>query len=233
METDIPSELRCPISQDLMNDPVTVTHHGEEFNFDRICIETWKTTPGGDQNPLTMLDGFRDASIKENLVIKEKVRAFRVENGMDINQETEKVTLEPFSDYQQIQDDEAEARRLHYELNGQPPLRTPDGRVPNQVRVTWIDEQGENREQVVNLPEILVRMMDAVPESRNFIMNHIVDIAMNPDSWLDAMDQGINMEVPVSETESNAPPVVAEAQPAEPIPVQETGIFGLRRGFLN
>ena len=28
---------------------------------------------------------------------------------MDVNQETEKVTLEPFSDYQQIQDDEAEA----------------------------------------------------------------------------------------------------------------------------
>ena len=69
METDIPSDLRCPISQDLMNDPVTVTHHGEEFNFDRNCIETWKTTPGGDQNPLTMLDGFRDAPIKENLEI--------------------------------------------------------------------------------------------------------------------------------------------------------------------
>ena len=44
-------------------------------------------------------------------------------------------------------------------------------------------------------------------------MTRIIEFAMNPDSWQDAMNQGINMEVPISDTESNAPPEVADAQP--------------------
>ena len=46
-------------------------------------------------------------------------------------------------------------------------------------------------------------------------MTRIIEFAMNPDSWQDAMNQGINMEVPISDTESNAPPEVADAQPVE------------------
>lgn len=115
--TDFPPELTCPISRDLMNDPVTVTHQDADYHFDRVCVETWKTTPGGDQNPLSGLPGFRDAPLKANLEIKKNVTEFQTKNGI----ETEPEQLEPFSDYQQIQDDEVEARRLHMELNV-PPL---------------------------------------------------------------------------------------------------------------
>lgn len=119
--TEYPAELVCPISQDLMNDPVTITHLGADYTFDRNCIETWKTTQSGDQNPLTMLTGFKEAPMKEAIEIKSQVRNFRVNHGLELEQETEKVELQPFSDYQQIQDDEAEARRLNRELNGPDP----------------------------------------------------------------------------------------------------------------
>ena len=226
METDIPIDLRCPISHDIMNDPVTVTHRGIDFNFDRNCIETWKTTSGGDQNPLTMLDGFRDAPIKDNLEIKEKIRVFRIENGIDTNQIVENIILEPFCDFQQIQDDEAEARRLNDSLNEPSPIRTSDGRIPNQVRVTWINEQGENQQRVVNLPVTLVRLMDSVPEYRTNIMNNLVKLAINPDTLPTGLDQDINLEGPIE------PEPIHTSQPLSIIE-SNIGIIGFRGGFLN
>ena len=167
-----PSDLRCPISQDLMNDPVVVEHHGQNYYFDRVCVETWKKTPGGDMNPLTNLSGFREAIIKSDARLKDKVVNFKKENGIDLDSKTEEVELQPFSDYQQIQDDEAEALRLHRELNG-PPV----GEMSRMV-LAMMSPSGIQYHEIV-VPTAIVNIMndEGVPDSmKDMIFNMILDI---------------------------------------------------------
>ena len=207
-----PHDLTCPISKDLMNDPVTVTHHGVDYTFDRVCLDTWKTTPGGDQNPLTMLDGFRDAPCKSNQQMKDRVFKFRTDHGLSNDVETDEIKLEPFSDYQQIQDDEAEARRLDFELNG-PPMPPP-----RSLLVRW---QGPNgvEEQVLDVPPMICMLYDTFPEMRQTLMNALINLAMGR-----------------PQDGESVSPVVADPARESPEPASEaieTGYMGMRRGFLN
>ena len=170
-----PSELTCPISKDLMNDPVIVTHEGCDYAFDRICLETWKTTPGGDQNPLTMLYGFRDAPCKPSLEIKDSVRQYRLSNGLETDVDTEKVTLEPFSDYQQIQDDEAEALRLDMELNG-----PPEG-VSTSLYIRTTDSSGGYHDGIIDMHpglSMLIHSSDIPLSIRRDMMNSWIDLVL-------------------------------------------------------
>lgn len=173
-EITYPAELVCPISQDLMNDPVKITHLGSDYIFDRNCIETWKTTPSGDQNPLTMLPGFKEAQCKSAPEIKRKVKEFREKNGLETEVETEKVKLEPFSDYQQIQDDETEARRLHQELNGPEPSDIAG------ISVSFTNDSGEIISRFIEItPSIAAMLMSSdFPEHlRNALIDFLVEDA--------------------------------------------------------
>jgi hypothetical protein len=209
-----PSNLVCPISQDLMNDPVKVSHKGSDYFFDRSCIETWKTTPNGDQNPLTMLDGFRDAPCVSAEDIKTKVKEFRLSNGLETEVTTEKVKLEPFSDYQQIQDDEAEARRLHRELNG-----PSESEIPNRIIVSWLNRGERYIQRTIDIPPFIGYMF-SIPEFprsvRESLMNAYIQEAM--DSY-----------------ERENPPVYGPDIPDGGLPVEDTSnnFMGFRSGFLN
>ena len=122
-ELDItpPDWARCSISQDWMNDPVKITHDGTDYFFDRVPIDTWKCTTNGDKNPLTMMPGFRMATVKDAVELKIRIDGYKKDVGVSIDETTEKVEVLPFSDYEQIQEDEREALRLHRELNGPSP----------------------------------------------------------------------------------------------------------------
>lgn len=176
-EVEFPSDLRCPISQDLMNDPVVVEHHGQNYYFDRVCVETWKKTPGGDMNPLTNLSGFREAIIKSDVGLKDKVVNFKKENGIDIHSKTEEVELQPFSDYQQIQDDEAEALRLHRELNG-PPVGEMSRDEMSRMVIAMMSPSGIRYHEIA-VPTAIVNILndEGVPDSmKDMIFNMIMDI---------------------------------------------------------
>lgn len=213
MTEPYPPELVCPISQDLMNDPVTVTHMGQEYNFDRVGLETWKTTPGGDQNPLTMLTGFREAPLKSSEEIKRKVREYRERNGMKIDVESEKTDLEPFSDYQQIQDDEQEALRLHRELNGPPPPRE------YRINLRWDTPEGIV-ERTVSVPAMYSMLLEiAPPDMRNRVLDLIIDDLMR--MYMDVVPDA---------------PVYGPEIPEGGLPVPEdtsNNFGGFRSGFLN
>ena len=125
METELeydadnpPSEFICPISQDLMSQPVNIYHRGIPYTFDKVCVKTWWKTEGGDKNPLTMLDGFKGLEMISNNQLLSKIREFKIATGQNPDTETEQVNLEPFSDYEQIQEDEVLALRLDREMNG-------------------------------------------------------------------------------------------------------------------
>ena len=95
-----------------MNEPVIVIHDGVDYKFDEVPLNTWKTTPNGDKNPLTMMSGFREADVKKDGELKDQIKAFRVSHGLSIDEVTDEVKLTPFSDYEQIQVDEEAAHRL-------------------------------------------------------------------------------------------------------------------------
>jgi len=254
-----PHDLTCPISKDLMNDPVSVTHHGVDYTFDRVCLDTWKTTPGGDQNPLTMLSGFREAICKPNQDVMERVFEFRKTHGMDTDVDTEKIKLEPFSDYQQIQDDEAEARRLDIELNG---IAVP----PPRILQVHIRGQDGIETRNVYVPSSLCLLYDRIPEMRGYLMRLFVSHAMTledgeregsivtepsvsgQEPQTDIVQQGLYEDQSqrifsgpsFSEAHSDLESVLASRSEPTMEPVSdtvieppETGFAGMRMGFLN
>ena len=115
----------CPISQDLMFHPVDIYHQGYTYTFDKNCVQNWWTTEGGDKNPLTMVEGFRGLEMKTNHLLAERIREFKIKTGQNPDREPEQIDLLPFSDFQQIQDDEQVAISLHRELNDSPSETRP------------------------------------------------------------------------------------------------------------
>jgi hypothetical protein len=150
-DLSIPPEFVCPISRDIMHDPVEIIHEGESYFFDKNCIDTWKSTPGGDKNPLTMLDGFMEARCLPAKNLKDKITEFQKENKLNPTS-TELPELLPFSDYEQIQEDELVARQLHIEINGPPPGISRNIRLMNQngdyhrIILNFINLMGEDME---------------------------------------------------------------------------------------
>lgn len=112
-----PSEYICPISQDLMVEPVKVNHNNIYYRFDKNCIVIWRQTPNGDKNPLTMVSGFKYLELEDDLELKEQIDEYRETLG--ISPETLDVELEPFSDYEQVQEDYRLALELYHTLNGE------------------------------------------------------------------------------------------------------------------
>ena len=115
----------CPISQDLMIDPVDIYHCGNTYTFEKNCVKTWWMTEGGDKNPLTMVEGFRGLEMKTNHQLADRIREFKIKTGQNPDEVQEELELLPFSDYQQIQDDEQTAIRLDRELNDSPSETRP------------------------------------------------------------------------------------------------------------
>ena len=113
-----PVRFVCPISQELMSEPITFTLDGHDYTFDRVTIEAWMTTPNGDMNPLTMLPGLHEAKRVKNKALLQEIKDYKKSIGLDPDTKTDEPEIEPFSDFQQIQDDEDVARRLHNEING-------------------------------------------------------------------------------------------------------------------
>lgn len=152
----IPPEFICPISKDIMYDPVEIIHKGESYFFDKNCIDTWKTTPGGDKNPLTMLDGFLEAKCIPAKDLKDKITEFQKENKLNPNS-AELPELLPFSDFEQIQEDELVARQLHIEINGPPPRISRNIRLMNdngdyhRIILNFMNSMGEDMERIYNV----------------------------------------------------------------------------------
>ena len=179
MEVEIPPEFRCPISQDVMNEPVVVTHDGVGYKFDEVPLKTWKKTPNGDKNPLTMMSGFLGADVKKDGQLKDRIKAFRLEHGMSTDEVTDEVQLTPFSDYQQIQDDEDAAHRLHLELNGPPSINNADGNYDEYIiRFEGLSFSGVYE---VDIPEDLMETLvhPDMPQQRIDIISSIINILNN------------------------------------------------------
>ena len=115
----------CPISLDLMFHPVDIYHQDYTYTFDKNCVQNWWTTEGGDKNPLTMVEGFRGLEMKTNHQLADRIREFKIKTGQNPDEVHEVLELLPFSDYQQIQDDEQTAIRLDRELNDSPSETRP------------------------------------------------------------------------------------------------------------
>ena len=166
-----PPKFICSISQDLMSHPVAIYHHGVTYTFDAPCVKTWWKTEGGDKNPLTMLDGFRGLELKANNQLLSKIREFKIATGQNPDTETDEVELEPFSDYEQIQEDERTAMRLHREMN-ETESREPvslDDRITNMF--SYILRIRPNINIVDN--ELLNGQNDII--NNNIINNNIVN----------------------------------------------------------
>ena len=234
-----PPELLCPISCDLMRYPITVTHRGVEYNFERNCFETWKTTPGGDKNPLTMLTGFREAPFTNALELKQRITSFRKEHGIEIDEGIEKIKLEPFSDYQQIQDDEDAARRLNYELNGPPSINTMSS-------LRWVDSEGyQMRVGLLTDFIVLLSYLSDSPILCDRIVNILMDDIMQGHEIdiTSILRRGIVAMVPspTITVENSVEARFDELSPPEDGPLEpimddrQTTInsFGFRFGFLN
>ena len=88
IENQYPDEFICPISHGLMINPIIIHHHGSSFTFDKNNIELWKSTVNGDNNPLTNVPGFREASYKEHLVLKNKIQKFIKDNNISLEEES-------------------------------------------------------------------------------------------------------------------------------------------------
>ena len=110
-----PPEFICPISQDIMKEPVEVKHNGVSYYFDKVYLDTWKKTENGDKNPLTMIEGFLSAEVTPCDSLKKRITDYCLE--FNINQETCVPELQPLSDFDQIQEDERVALELNRELN--------------------------------------------------------------------------------------------------------------------
>ena len=108
----IPNEYICPISQDIMNNPIEVIHHRKSYFFDKDYITIWKHTIGGDKNPLTMLSGFREAPIINAKKLKQLIDIFkRIHNIKEEKQDLPKLT--PYTNDEQILEDNIIAEELN------------------------------------------------------------------------------------------------------------------------
>ena len=123
MSDEHPTKFVCPITGDIMRSPITYTIDGHPYTFEQSAIDIWKTTPNGDKNPLTMIPGLRECIPTQNDTLKTQIDEYLISIGEDPNTKPNIPVIEPFSDFQQIQDDEDVARRLNIELNGPPPTQ--------------------------------------------------------------------------------------------------------------
>ena len=159
----------CPISQDLMVNPVDIYHQGSTYTFDKNYVKTWWKTEGGDKNPLTMVEGFRGLEMKTNHLLAERIREFKIKTGQNPDREPEQIDLLPFSDFQQIQDDEQVAISLHRELNNSPTTTTTrpsiDDRLSNIFRYIFRMESSNN----VFEPELINGRLH--PLASNFVVS--------------------------------------------------------------
>lgn len=88
-EPQYPDEYICPISRQLMINPVTIEHNNALFTFDKNNIEIWKNTENGDNNPLTNMPNFRNAPVNLNEGLKKKIMEFIELHNIEIEDEDE------------------------------------------------------------------------------------------------------------------------------------------------
>lgn len=179
-----PPEFICPISQDIMKEPVEVKHNGVSYYFDKVYLETWKKTENGDKNPLTMVEGFLSAEVTPCDSLKKRITDYCLE--FNINQETCVPELQPFSDFEQIQEDERVALELNRELNA--PSRAEllayfmEREYTNYLADIFRDMVESQIQQPQNMPEnneIINNIPHIVPHN---IVNYIMNIdPINPD----------------------------------------------------
>tara|TARA_A100001388_G_scaffold277295_1_gene267869 strand:- start:1372 stop:2046 length:675 start_codon:yes stop_codon:yes gene_type:complete len=160
VDEDHPGEFVCPITQDLMCKPMKILHLGKTYHFDEAAVKTWWKTEGGDKNPLTMMEGFRNIKMEHDLELDKKIKEYKVSIGRDRDEEIQEVELEPYSDYDQIQADEQEALRLHRELNDE---------------VVDIGNSGLFRLLRERNPRILLGNIEHNQNSSSFQIDNIID----------------------------------------------------------
>ena len=73
MDDAPPDRFLCPISRDVMVDPMLVEHRGHVCWFDRKCLEAHAKTRYADSNPLTNLRGFREAPKVRDEALKKQI----------------------------------------------------------------------------------------------------------------------------------------------------------------
>ena len=144
---DYPPHMVCPITQDVMNKPVSITIDGHEYTYEKVAIDAWMTTPNGDKNPVTM-ETLPDSGVlfTPNQKLKNELDDFLKSNGLCDLEPPSKPEIEPFSDFQQIQDDETVAMNLHRELNVMPPVdrfHWLHPRIVQGLRTRTLDQQRE------------------------------------------------------------------------------------------
>jgi hypothetical protein len=183
-----PADFICPISQDIMKDPVEVIHNGSSFYFDRVYLDTWKRTPSGNKNPLTMLEGFATAEVKPCLTLKTRITEYCSRYNIEQTQVTPE--LQPFSDFDQIQEDERVAVDLHRELNAHSDLleyiieRQYTNYLVNTLRNAILEQiDGSNellpREEILNVNNHINNHIEPLAEPIVNFVNFINNI--NPD----------------------------------------------------
>lgn len=78
-DSDIPDELICPITRELMKDPVKLN---DDHTYERSAIEHWLFS-GRHTSPLTNLPVSNPILIPDFLA-KRKIRSYKEENSFDL-----------------------------------------------------------------------------------------------------------------------------------------------------
>ena len=68
-----PPQYVCPISLEVMRNPVLVLHGGKTYSFDRRSLELHAQTKFKNKNPLTNLGGFSEAMRIPNDRLREEI----------------------------------------------------------------------------------------------------------------------------------------------------------------
>ena len=75
MDDGPPERYLCPISRDVMGDPVMVEHAGHVYWFDSKCLTAHAKTRYADSNPLTNVAGFRKAPRQKDEALRAEINA--------------------------------------------------------------------------------------------------------------------------------------------------------------
>lgn len=95
MSDAVPEHYLCPISRDVMADPVMVDHQGHVYWFDKKCLDAHSKTRYADQNPLTNLAGFRDAPRARDEALGDEIMKSRWAPDQAAREETICVSEDP------------------------------------------------------------------------------------------------------------------------------------------
>lgn len=165
---DPPENYVCPISLEIMRNPILVLHEGNTFNFDRRSLELHAQTKYKNRNPLTNLPGFQESTFIPNERLQEEIQASEWAYGD--NAEPERGDLVNAIEYDT--DDEEDAEFLTYYVRNLMERYLSARRRLFPAENEW---EADAQEEEARVPEsIVIRIMQPEGEVQNNYSNPVV-----------------------------------------------------------